>query len=111
MELKTAEELVQLRNVDRQRVLNLLDLAFRGAVKVYAYGSRVKGTSWEASDLDLVVESERDISSVLKEIQNFRVNFEVSNVPIFVHIQHWDNLPHDYKSEINSHKVLFFEKS
>ncbi|HMP28904.1 MAG TPA: hypothetical protein PKD85_04855 [Saprospiraceae bacterium] len=79
-------------------------------MKVYAYGSRVKGTSWEASELDLVEESQRPYPPALKEIQNFRINFEESNVPIFVNIQYWDNLPEDYQTEINKHKVLFFEK-
>jgi predicted nucleotidyltransferase len=73
--------------------------------KVWAYGSRVKGTSHEGSDLDLVVRDEIS-AETLHSLQNA---FSESNLPILVSVLSWADLPETFKKEINKkHEVLYY---
>ena len=68
--------------------------------EVWAYGSRVDGTSHEASDLDLVIRGPglRPISSV--DVQAMREAFRESNIPIIVDLHDWSRLPETFQREI-----------
>jgi predicted nucleotidyltransferase len=68
--------------------------------EVWAYGSRVRGDFYDASDLDLVARfpptEKRDV---------FRLNaigeaFVDSNLPIIVQIVDWDGIPESFREEI-----------
>ena len=68
--------------------------------EVWAYGSRVDGTSHEASDLDLVVRGPglRPIPNV--DMQALREAFRESNIPIIVDTHDWSKLPESFHREI-----------
>ena len=68
--------------------------------EVWAYGSRVDGTSHEASDLDLVIRGPglRPIPSV--DMQTLREAFRESNIPIIVDLHDWSRLPETFQREI-----------
>lgn len=70
---------------------------------VWAYGSRVTGTSHDGSDLDLVVMppvSESELSAV-------RDAFSESDLPVLVDIFAWESIPAAFKTDIEkTHEVL-----
>jgi predicted nucleotidyltransferase len=68
--------------------------------EVLAYGSRVNGTSHEASDLDLVVRNLHDDKQPLYDITSLRRKFSESNLPITVDILDWAQIPEDFRQEI-----------
>jgi predicted nucleotidyltransferase len=62
---------------------------------VWAYGSRVKGTARERSDLDLVViDAHRDDVISLKEI------FDESDLPFIVDVMDWNLIPDHFRENI-----------
>lgn len=63
--------------------------------KVWAYGSRVKWTANERSDLDLAVFDATDT-----QIENAKEAFNESNVPFIVQLMNWQNIPNDFKKNI-----------
>lgn len=73
--------------------------------EVWAYGSRVDGTSYEASDLDLVVRAPglRPISAM--DMEALREAFRESNIPIIVEARDWARLPTSFHREIERNYV------
>lgn len=74
--------------------------------EVWAYGSRVRGDCYNASDLDLVARfpptEKRDV---------FRLNaigeaFQESNLPIIVQIVDWNGIPESFREEILARYVV-----
>ncbi|NBU53707.1 MAG: nucleotidyltransferase domain-containing protein, partial [Alphaproteobacteria bacterium] len=63
--------------------------------KVWAYGSRVKWTASNTSDLDCVVFDANDI-----EIANAREAFDESDIPFEVQLLNWGTIPDDFKKNI-----------
>ncbi len=68
--------------------------------EAWAYGSRVDGTSHEASDLDLALRGPglRPIPNV--DMQALREAFRESNIPIIVDAHDWAKLPETFHQEI-----------
>lgn len=62
--------------------------------EVWAYGSRVNGDYYEASDLDLVVRQPEDLSR------------RQSNLPIIVQLVDWASIPSDFHAEIAENYVV-----
>ena len=73
--------------------------------EVWAYGSRVDGTSYEASDLDLVVRAPglKPISAM--DMEALREAFQESNIPIIVEARDWARLPTSFHREIERNYV------
>ena len=63
--------------------------------KVWAYGSRVKWTASNTSDLDCVVFGATD-----SEIANAREAFDESDIPFEVQLLNWNTIPDDFKENI-----------
>lgn len=85
----------------RRLLLELLG-QFLPHIKVWAFGSRVKGTARVTSDLDLVVFSEptqREQVSALQEA------CEESALPFKVDILVWNEIPENFKVEIQRHFI------
>ncbi len=72
---------------------------------VWAYGSRVNGTSHEASDLDLALRGPglQPIPSV--DMQTLREAFRDSSIPIIVDTHDWSKLPEVFHQEIKRNYV------
>ena len=68
--------------------------------EVWAYGSRVRGDHYEASDLDLVARfpatEKRDVFRLSPIIDAF----VESNLPIIVQMVDWDGIPESFREEI-----------
>lgn len=72
-------------------------------IEVWAYGSRVKFTSKDYSDLDLVVfiSSER-----LYQVSELREAFDDSYLPFRVDLFIWDEIPEQFRVNIEREHVV-----
>lgn len=77
-------------------------------VEIWAYGSRVKGTAHDGSDLDLVIigkDGKMIPTDILVELKE---KISESNIPILVELFDWARLPESFHKNIEAcHEVLF----
>lgn len=69
-------------------------------IEVWAYGSRVNGTSYEASDLDLVLRGAKGRPVSVSVVSGLIDAFDESTLPIIVDVHDWARLPPAYQEEI-----------
>ncbi len=100
-------DVVDITSEQTQTLDDLLDRYLPG-VRVWAYGSRVKGTSRPDSDLDLAVfaaPEEQPAVSALREA------FEESNLPFRVDLFVWNQIPEQFRRTIEKDHVVVREAS
>jgi predicted nucleotidyltransferase len=68
--------------------------------EVWAYGSRVNGDHYDASDLDLVVRQPDDLTRPQPHLDEVAAAFSDSDLPILVQILDWARLPAAFREEI-----------
>jgi predicted nucleotidyltransferase len=78
-------------------LINKLIDTYLPETRVWAYGSRVKGTNSPVSDLDLVVFANK---KQLLAVDDLREALEESPLPFTVDLHVWDRLPKAMQSEI-----------
>lgn len=89
----------------RHELLSLLE-AHVPEAEVWAYGSRVKGTNHEGSDLDIVLRGP-ELQRLGSEYLDLLDAIEESTIPILVDVFDWARLPESFHSEIErGHVVL-----
>lgn len=74
--------------------------------EVWAYGSRVTGGAWEASDLDLVVRNKADMQRCCDSMIELREAFINSNLPISVDVMDWARIPESFREQITQRYVV-----
>lgn len=74
--------------------------------EVWAYGSRVKGTNHNASDLDLVIRNSSDLLSTFDALDELRRAFAQSNIPIIIDVMDWASIPEHFREEIEKQHVV-----
>lgn len=88
-----------VENVDlAERHLNLLrDLLkkYYPNKQVWIYGSRVKGTAKNTSDIDLVI-----FDSLDTQYYTLKDTLDESDIPFLIQIMRWEYLPQDFKDTI-----------
>ena len=67
---------------------------------VWAYGSRVNGDYYDASDLDLVVRQPDDLMQRQVNLDDVKEAFVESNIPIIVQLVDWARIPESFHEEI-----------
>ena len=72
--------------------------------RVWAFGSRVKGTFKTFSDLDLCFEKSIPLSGGL--ISNIKEALDESRLPVKVDLVDWEDMASEYREEIQSHRKL-----
>lgn len=72
--------------------------------KVWCYGSRARGDHKPFSDLDLMIESDHDLSSELAEIREVLIN---GNFPYKVDLVQLSEFADSYRPGFERDKVLF----
>lgn len=82
-----------------QMVLTILQSHLPNA-EVWAYGSRVNGDYYEASDLDLVVRQPDDLGKAQANLGDVIDAFSDSNLPIMVQVVDWARIPAAFQDEI-----------
>ena len=66
-------------------------------VRVILFGSRARGTNTPFSDVDVAIESEKDLSSEIEELKEL---LETSLLPQKVDVVELRKLPKDFREEI-----------
>ncbi len=94
------------KNIDlsaehKATVVALLEEYLPGTT-VWAYGSRVKWTSSDSSDLDLVVFATREQAD---HVAALREAFEESDLPFRVDLFAWDDVPESFRDGIRAERV------
>ncbi len=77
-------------------------------VEIWAYGSRVKGTAHDGSDLDLVLRTQNLQPFPVDEFFNLVETIRESNIPILVEIRDWTRLPESFHKQIEKQYEVFF---
>jgi predicted nucleotidyltransferase len=98
---------MQLRNKDKQslvEIFSFIDIP----MEVWAYGSRVRGTAHEGSDLDLVVRSQTGGKLPLEVFLELKEKIQKSNIPIVVELLDWARLPESFHLNIVKQHEVFF---
>lgn len=92
--------MLHLREDDRQEIIRLANEVFSAQIEIWAYGSRVDGSSHDASDLDLVLRGPSLQPIDPKELQLFREKLTASNIPILVQFFDWARIPESFRTNI-----------
>jgi len=74
--------------------------------EVWAYGSRVNGDHYDASDLDLVVRQPDDLTRPQPGLDEVAAAFSESDLPILVQIVDWARIPEAFREEIQAAYVV-----
>jgi len=74
--------------------------------EVWAYGSRVNGDHYDASDLDLVVRRPDDLTRRQPDLDEVAAAFSDSDLPILVQILDWARIPAAFREEIEAGYVV-----
>jgi len=101
---------MQIRKTDNERILEIAKKSFKTPIEIWAFGSRIKQTATEGSDLDLVIiNKSNNNNQINRYITIFKENLRHSNIPIFVQVFEWDAIPVNYKEEINKKHEVYFK--
>jgi len=68
--------------------------------EVWAYGSRVNGDNFDASNLNLVVRQPDDLRRRQTNLSEVKEAFSESNLPILVQLVDWAGIPAAFHDEI-----------
>ena len=75
-------------------------------VEAWAYGSRVNGTAYEASDLDLVLRAPGLEPVPPGQLAALIEAFQESNIPIIVDVHDWALIPESFRRTILADYVI-----
>ena len=102
--------MIDIRPQDLDRIKQIASQSLVTGSKLWAYGSRVKGTAYDASDLDLVIITPE---GEVNDIVDFRDKLQNSNIPIIVQAFCWEYLPDNFKANIEAcyHEISFENKA
>lgn len=95
--------MINISESQQQILQNVLTKHLPKNTVAYAFGSRVKGTAREYSDLDLVLKSPEAIS--ILDLANLKEALAESDLPFRVDISVWQNLSDRFKTCIESDLV------
>ena len=93
---------VDLGGIHRASLLRLIRSHLPNT-EVWAYGSRVRGTSRPSSDLDLAVFTE---PAQRRQVAELREALDESDLPFRVDVLVWDDLPQSFRAEIQRQRVV-----
>ncbi len=102
--------MIDLREKDYLAICELAAKVFSKGTAIWAYGSRVKGTNHDTSDLDLVVHfpPAQDKSEDLHQLATFIESLRDSNIPIIVQVMAWHCIPESFQENIKQcYEVLW----
>jgi predicted nucleotidyltransferase len=92
--------MINLRETDKDRICQLAKASLKSGTVLWAYGSRVKGNCFEASDLDLVIKSSSGSPLSMDEFIEFKGALQQSNIPIIVQVVDWERIPQTFQQNI-----------
>ena len=80
-------------------------------VEVWAYGSRVSGSSHDGSDLNLVLRTPDSSEIPFMQMAGLRNALRESWIPFFVKVREWVHLPEQLHREIEARHVVLIPSS
>ena len=94
--------MIDLREKDRNAICSLAADVFPEGTEIWAYGSRIKGTNHDTSDLDLVVHfpDSQDKFESLSLLSDFIERLRDSTIPIIVQVFAWHSIPEAFQDSI-----------
>ena len=92
--------MLELRDKDKSAIIEIAIQTLGNGADVWAYGSRVKGSSHETSDLDLVIKTPDSDSLLPEQLASFKLAIQESNIPINVQSIDWNTIPESFKKNI-----------
>jgi predicted nucleotidyltransferase len=100
--------MLNLREIDKNRLVDIINRNFKMPIEVWAYGSRVNGDSHDGSDLDLVVRNEGLDPLPWQTMAKFINDLKDSNIPIIVEARDWARLPESFHQQIlKKHEIVY----
>ncbi len=94
-------------NKSLEELLTIIKMNYPNSV-IWAYGSRIKGTAHQGSDLDLVIV---DYGQDEHDYMGFKDILTQSNIPFLIDIFEIDRLPQSFRDEIKSDYVVLYDGS
>ena len=92
----------------RKQIESLLQEHLPG-IAVWAYGSRVDGTSHPGNDLDLALRSPTLEAISIDQLMAFKEAFAASTIPFLMDARDWAKLPERFHREIEREYVVLQE--
>ncbi len=99
-----------LKNKYKKMLLDIFSV-LSVPVEVWAYGSRVKGTAHEGSDLDLVILTPDRAPMSIDLLLELKDKIRNSNIPILVELFDWARLPESFHKNIEACHEIFYNVS
>lgn len=87
--------------------LNMIKDILKGPFQVILFGSRVKGTNYDASDIDICLKADQPIPYL--ELSLLDEALEESDLPYFVDFLDYHRISEDYKDTIDQDGILLSE--
>lgn len=99
--------MIDLRPAHREAIERIAERIFPPGTEVLVYGSRVKGTAHDASDLDLVIKPVSGRCLDLEKLTDFIQALHDSTLPIIVQVFSLDDVPANFHKSIEcEHEVM-----
>ena len=98
--------MLELREKDRNAIIQIAIQTLGNNAEVWAYGSRVNGGSHETSDLDLVIKTPLKTPLLPEQLTKFKLELQESNIPINVQSLDWNAIPENFKKNILMNYVV-----
>ncbi|PJE77708.1 hypothetical protein CI610_03364 [invertebrate metagenome] len=105
--------MIDLRQKDHRAICLLAEKTFPVGTEIWAYGSRIKGTNHETSDLDLVVHFPKTLDNIESSrlLSDFIEALRESTIPIIVQVMAWHDIPDLFKKNIQDHYQALWPES
>ena len=97
---------LDLSQVHRDEIEKILVKHIPNA-EVWAFGSRVRGTSKNSSDLDLVIVSNNE--TPFRVLTMLRVDLTDSDIPFKVDVLDWQSISKEFQKIISREYVVFYD--
>lgn len=97
---------LDISSIHMDLVKKILDKHIPGS-KIWAFGSRSKGTAKNTSDLDLVIVSDKKTPSMTLTL--LKSDFEESDLPFKVDILDWQSISNEFQKIIKKEYLVFQE--
>lgn len=100
--------MIDLREKDRLAIAQLAQQHLVKGTELWAYGSRIKGTAIDTSDLDLMMFTPQ---GEVNDLVEFLAVLQNSNIPIFIQVFDWNYLPQSFRDnfQLKNEKLLVVE--
>lgn len=100
--------MIDLKPSHREMLIELAQQHLISGTELRAYGSRVKGTSIDTSDLDLMMFTPE---GQVNDLAKFQQALTHSNIPIFVQVFDWRHVPESFRTHFahNNERLLLVE--